>query len=685
MYHSTLAAQNDSKRTMTDFLFSQIISVNQLQQLLETQFRLTGVPGAILDNEERMLASVGWQDICAHFHRRHPQTAARCRESDAHIKAHLDKGPTGYVDYRCRNGLWDVAMPIFIEGRHLATFFTGQFFYADEPPDRDFFRNQAARFGFDEKAYLAALERVPILSRSHIRDVMTYLRSLVEIIADMGLKNLRLDREVRQRRKSEDEASFFRYLVENTRDPIYVLDPTDDYRMFYVNAAACTHFGWDHKTLLQMSVPDWDPEFDITRLSDLYQQLKQGSQARFETVHRIASGALIPVEVMASYLEYEGRPLIAGNFHDISERKAMQATLKEREHNLIDAQRIARVGNWSWDLCGRLQTASAECWRILGIPAQAFAGNEDALFELVRKEDRKRLRNAIAILLRDRRSCAVEYRLRHADGTEVVIQDQREPVLDESGNLVGMVGTIQDITEQVRLADDLRAKDLLLLQQSRMAAMGEMISYIAHQWRQPLHLLNLLVYNLAPLEDGRCPSEQRQQMVAQAEDLLQHMSSTIEDFRNFFRTDQGPTIFDLKQSVRKILDLVAADLHEQGIATVFDAEEGMSVTGYGNEFSHVLLNLLNNAKEALIDKDIAAPSIYIHMFREGNKKVMTVRDNAGGVPESVREQLFESYFTTKATGTGIGLYISKIIIEKRMQGSIVAHNTGDGLEFRIEL
>ena len=682
---STLTAHNDSKRPMTDFIFSQLISVSQLQQLLETQFRLTGVPGALLDSEERMLASVGWQDICAHFHRCHPQTAARCRESDAYIKAHLDNCPTGYVDYRCRNGLWDVAMPIFIEDRHLATFFTGQFFYADEPPDRQFFRDQAARFGFDEKAYLAALEQVPILSRSHIRDVMTYLRSLVEIIADMGLKNLRLDREVQQRKKSEEQASFFRYLVENTRDPIYVLDPTDGYRMFYVNAAACAHFGWDHKTLLQMCVPDWDPEFDITRISELYRQLKQGGQARFETVHRIASGALIPVEVMASYLEYEGRPLIGGNFHDIGERKAMQATLKEREHNLVEAQRIARVGNWSWDLCGRLQAASAECWRILGIPAEVFAGSEEALLALIRKEDRKRLRKAIASLLRDHRSCAVEYRLRQAGGKELVVQDQREPMFDEHGTLVGMVGTIQDITEQVRLADDLRAKELLLLQQSRMAAMGEMISYIAHQWRQPLHLLNLLVFNLAHSGDGARLSDTRQQMVIQAEDLLQHMSSTIEDFRNFFRTDQGPMLFDLKQAVRKILELVAADLHEQGIETVFDAEDDLCVTGYGNEFSHVLLNLLNNAKEALIDKGVTAPGIYIHLFREGNKKIVTVRDNAGGVPESVREQLFESYFTTKATGTGIGLHISKIIIEKRMQGSIIARNTGDGLEFRIEL
>ncbi|WP_052643296.1 PocR ligand-binding domain-containing protein [Syntrophotalea carbinolica] len=670
---------------MSELVFSQMISVSQLQQLLETQFRLTGVPGAILDSEERMLASVGWQDICARFHRCHPVTNARCRESDAYIKAHIDNCPAGYVDYRCQNGLWDVAMPIFIEGRHLATFFTGQFFYDDDPPDREFFRDQAGRFGFDEEEYLAALERVPILSRSHIQDVMKYLRSLVEMIAEMGLKNLRLNQEVEQRDKLEREAFFFRYLVENSRDPIYVLDPTDGYRMYYVNAATCAHFGWDENILLQTRVPDWDPHYDAARMSALYKQLKQGKPARFETVHRVASGALIPVEVMAGYLEYEGRPLIAGNFHNISERRAMQAALREREHNLVEAQRIARVGNWSWDLFGQLQSASEECWRILGIPAETFAGSEDMLFEMIRKEDRKRLRNAIVKLVRNRQPCATEYRLQQACGEELVIQDQREPVFGENGRMTGMVGTIQDITDQVRIAEDMRAKDLLLLQQSRMAAMGEMISYIAHQWRQPLHLLNLLVYSLGHPGNGGGSDEQRQQAVAQVENLLQHMSSTIDDFSNFFRTDQGPMPFDLKESASKILELIATDLKKHGIEIVFDAVDGLLVTGHGNEFSHVLLNLLNNAKEALIDKCVAAPRIHIHVFQDGGKKIITVRDNAGGVPESVREQLFESYFTTKENGTGIGLYISKVIIEKRMQGSIAARNTGAGLEFRIEL
>ena len=680
-----LTVLRDSKRLMTDLVFSQLVPVNQLQQLLEDQYRVTGVSCAILDSREEFLASVGWQDICAHFHRHHPQTFARCRESDTYIKAHLDNCPEGYVDYRCQNGLWDVAMPIFIEGRHMATFFTGQFFYDDEPPERNFFRAQAARFGFDEGLYLAAMERVPIVSRSYIREAMNYFRSLVEMFAETGLKKLRLDREVRQRRKSERETSFFRYLVEQTHDPIYAIDHDDGHRMFYVNAAACAHYGYDRETLLQMRLPDWDPVFDIARFPDLERQTEQGAQACFETVHRVASGALVPVEVTVSLLEYEGRQLGVGCFRDISERKAMEAALREREHNLVEAQRIARVGNWTWDLSGRLQSASAQCWRILGTSAETFPGSEEALLELVRKEDRGRVRVAIASLLHDGQPCAVEYRLRHADGKELVIHDQRELVLDESGRPMGVVGTIQDVTEYVRMSEELREKNLLLLQQSRMAAMGEMINYIAHQWRQPLHLLNMLVHNLVYSGGKERLDEQQQQIAAQAEDLLQHMSATIDDFRDFCHTDRGAMSFDLKESVRKILNMIAADLDKQGIETVFDAEDDLIVTGYSNEFSHVLLNILNNAKEALADKGVASPRIHIYLFREGEKKIVTLRDNAGGVPESIRERLFEAYFTTKENGTGIGLHLSKIIIEKRLQGSISARNTSEGLEFRIEL
>src|SRR6266545_1667388 len=147
---------------MATLIFSQLVDIEQIRQLLEAQFKITGIPSAILDTDENILAAVGWQDICTRFHRVHPNSNARCLESDAYIKSHLCDFKGGYLEYRCKNGLWDVAVPIIINGRHMATLFTGQFFYDDDKPDLRFFHAQAEEFGFDTDSYLDALRRVPV-------------------------------------------------------------------------------------------------------------------------------------------------------------------------------------------------------------------------------------------------------------------------------------------------------------------------------------------------------------------------------------------------------------------------------------------------------------------------------------------------------------------------------------------
>ncbi|MEZ4600546.1 MAG: PocR ligand-binding domain-containing protein [Syntrophotaleaceae bacterium] len=666
--------------------FRKLVDVDRLQELLEDLYHLTGVASAVLDVDENVLTAIGWQEVCTRFHRHHPETLERCRKSDAYIKTHLGKCPEGYVDYRCRNGLWDVAMPIFIEGKHLATFFTGQFFYEEDPPDIDFFKAQAEQFGFDQTEYVKAVRQVPVHSREYIRNFMTYCRGLVRLIGETGLKNLRLMEEVEKREKTEKEAAFFRFIVENAQDPVYVLDPAEGFRMYYANPAACAHYGWDLETLRKMRIPDWDPVFDMARIPEMRENLKENEMVRFETLHRVASGELVPVEVTSTYLEYEGRELAIGHFYDIRERKAMEAALQESQHRMIEAQRIAKVGNWSWDLCGRLLSASQECLRILGTSPKTFPETEAELIDRICPEDRPRVKAAFRRLGVEKKAIAIEYRLLCPKGQEIVIREQREMACDEQGGPSEFFGTIQDITEQVRMAEALREKDLLLLQQSRMAAMGEMISYITHQWRQPLQLISLLMQHLETEQQlGKVDEQSLSRAVQQILDLVEHMAVTLDDFRDFFRTDKRREPFDLKEAIGKILRFSAADMSLHQIEVVFDAPEGMAALGYGNEFSHVMLNILYNARDALVANRSENRRIRVGLRREGVRKAITIRDNAGGIPETVREKLFEPYFTTKKNGTGIGLYISKIIVEKRFNGTLSARNVKDGAEFRIEI
>ncbi len=190
---------------MHDYTFEQLINVGQVRQLLESHHQLSGMAYGLFDNNENDIVSVGWQEICTRFHRVHPLCSERCRESNASIKAHLGDVGDDYFEYRCGNGMIDIAMPIIIEGRHLATFFIGQFFYEDERPDKAFFVAQAGEFGFDLDDYLAALERVPILGREHVRSNLMFLHSMVLLLAESGLKSLGLGREMELRTEMANE------------------------------------------------------------------------------------------------------------------------------------------------------------------------------------------------------------------------------------------------------------------------------------------------------------------------------------------------------------------------------------------------------------------------------------------------------------------------------------------------
>ncbi|MBF0625861.1 MAG: PocR ligand-binding domain-containing protein [Magnetococcales bacterium] len=188
------------------YRFADLVDIDQVQALAEANYRASGVPIGIVDREGRILVASGWQEICTGFHRVHPGTCQRCHDSDRYLSDHLAQPPpAGFVEYKCRNGLWDIAMPILVAGRHLATCFLGQFFYAGEQPDRTFFIDQAQEFGFDPQAYLAALDRVPVFSRERVRAIIDYDIQLISLLSSMGLKNLQYAEELATRQLFEKE------------------------------------------------------------------------------------------------------------------------------------------------------------------------------------------------------------------------------------------------------------------------------------------------------------------------------------------------------------------------------------------------------------------------------------------------------------------------------------------------
>lgn len=169
------------------YQLEEILDVDALQDLFDSFYTVTGVLTAVLDMNGKILTASGWEDICTQFHRVHPVTCQRCIESDVELASQLEKGES-YSIYRCKNGLIDIAVPIIVDGNHIGNLFTGQFFF--EPPDEDFFRNQARTFGFDEAQYLAALKKVKVHSEEKIRETMTFLTKLAIIISGLGITRI---------------------------------------------------------------------------------------------------------------------------------------------------------------------------------------------------------------------------------------------------------------------------------------------------------------------------------------------------------------------------------------------------------------------------------------------------------------------------------------------------------------
>ena len=236
--------------------------------------------------------------------------------------------------------------------------------------------------------------------------------------------------------------------------------------------------------------------------------------------------------------------------------------------------------------------------------------------------------------------------------------------------------------------NELRQKDHLLIQQSRLGVMGEMINNIAHQWRQPLNNIGLIIQNLQyALKTGAINEDLVDDDFDKTMQILMHMSRTIDDFRNFFKEDKEKQLFSIAKTVEQTVSLIADSLKCKYINIALHLDEKITIFGFKNEYTQALLNIINNAKDVLLERKIENPLITIRVFRENDLAIVTVHDNGGGIDESIFASIYDPYFTTKGPdkGTGIGLYMSKMIIEKNMGGSLTASNVPCGAEFRIEM
>jgi PAS domain S-box-containing protein len=268
------------------------------------------------------------------------------------------------------------------------------------------------------------------------------------------------------------------------------------------------------------------------------------------------------------------------------------------------------------------------------------------------------------------------------DGRAFYVNTTVFPILDDDGNIVEFVALRYDVTREMELRAKMAKKDRLLFAQSRLATMGEMLANIAHQWRQPLNELSILLYSAK----RKFQNDKTEEMFIQAKQIIAKMSKTIDDFSNFFHPNKDKERFVIEDVLKDTFSMVENALRRQKIDLVFKPIKGVTLYGYPNELAQVFVNIINNAKDAFENHPkIIDRYIVVRVIDSKNSVTIEIEDNAGGIDAEVLPKIFEPYFTTKhaASGTGIGLYMSKMIVEDSMKGKINVKNTNLGALFEI--
>lgn len=486
-------------------------------------------------------------------------------------------------------------------------------------------------------------------------------------------------RDISERLRAEEEVSFFRKLVEYTRDPLYALSPAQGWRMVYANQAACSHFGMTIDELRNKSIPDWDPDFDMANLDHLLRELKQGKSLRFETRHRVASGALVPVEVSANFLEHAGEEVTVGNIIDISERKQAEEELRASEARYRGLIELFPEAIYVL-MGGRIVFSnSAGAWLVGAEHAEELYGRE--ALDFVHPDYREFVTNRIDRAYREGTSNpAVEEIFLRLDGSTVLVEVASNAFTYHGEKAVQIVA--RDISERKKRQEE-------LLKAQKLESLGVLAGGIAHDFN---NLLTGILGNLSMMRTGLASDHPLQARLERCEKAVQQATGLTCQLLTFSRGGEPvKKLFDLRPVIR---DTVAFALRGSNVAHEVLIDDGLwLLEADEGQVCQVLNNLIINADQAMPGGGVVRlkarnrrlSSAEVPPLDPGNYVEISVADQGTGIPPENLDKIFDPYFTTKESGSGLGLTSLYSIVKKHHGQVLASSRMGIGTVFRVYL
>ena len=370
---------------------------------------------------------------------------------------------------------------------------------------------------------------------------------------------------------------------------------------------------------------------------------------------------------------------VVGTNRDITKEKEQEILIKRQSDSISKHVIYSRT-----DINGIIYDVSEAFCKISGYSKEELIGNSHNMLRTPEMPDK--LYKKLWENLKEEKNWQGEIKNRKKDGTFYWVYSDISPEYDNNENLIGYISIRSDIT----IIKELEEKQIQFLEQSKMASLGEMIGNIAHQWRQPLSVITTASTGIIlQKENGILTDKLLYDELNEINETAQYLSETINTFRDFVKEKKVYKEVLLQDRVNQSLKLLNSTIKSNHITLINNIEkkEPVYISIVLGELSQVLINIINNSKDAIIENKIVEPFIKLDLELFNDKIILTIEDNAGGIPQEFISKIFEPYFTTKhkSQGTGLGLYMSHKIIHDSLKGKLYAKNTQYGIKFFIEL
>jgi PAS domain S-box-containing protein len=524
------------------------------------------------------------------------------------------------------------------------------------------------------------------------------------LFAILFLSYIIIKKQMKLKKDTQEQKEAFKTLFDKSHDGILLIE---DGKFVDCNESILRILRMDSKEkLLNMHPSQLSPKYQpdgqssFEKANEMMQiALEQGFN-HFEWMHLRADGEMFWAEIVLTKINLNGKDLIHVVWRDIDERKQLEEkiiTLNQELETKVEERTNEQkmllslfdkgesvLFKWNNDSNWSVNYVSESIQKVLGYEPDDFLTHKVVYANCIHPDDLATVSEELESAIKAQKEYFEHnpYRIFTKDGEAKWVHDSTVIVRNRSGEITHFLGYITDIT-------DIKEKDRQLLQQAKLAQMGEMISMIAHQWRQPLNAISATASNLSlklmtdeGLDKRYCLSE-----IDLIQEYTQHLSKTINDFRSFFKENKEQHKIMLHDVIEETLKIVNLSLKNRNITLQTHYKDTTPIQTYASELKQVLLNLIINAEDALMEKEIENPKITIISKNDDSSHTIIIKDNAGGIPKEAESKIFEPYFSTKLEkdGTGLGLYMSKKIIEEHCGGKLEATNDREGAVFTITL